>query len=344
MSVISINIDNETASISESTTENITSGDRGITDIEFFFSPEWEKYKKTVLIYKGLYDPKDAVWILMNGDKLSGTDIPSKLMRTPGFLNIGIFGDDDDGRRITTNIVTKRIDDGTPADDTESEVDYSLYNQIIRQLIILERTTEEFDQKFEKCIAELDKKFSESISDINSIYTDSIEKMTEKHTDCVKKMDEKYEDIITGVQNRYDTVVSDIEQFKNDKINEITIQVSGHIQNINNVVNNNINNINSIVNTSIQNINREVDGHLAALNRTVSEGSENISKNVNDHMNNIAVAVGGHITNITDTVDKGIIQIEKAKDDAVEEFNSHSSDYYTKAEVDALIESIKERG
>jgi hypothetical protein len=264
MSVIRIKVDNEVARITDETTEDITSSDIGTVDIEFSFSSEWNDCKKTALLYKGLYDQNEAVWILISEDVVKGEDIPPELFSTPGFLSIGIFGDDDSGHRVTTNIVTKRIDAGTPAEDIEEQIDYSLYNQIIRQLIILERNTEEFDKK--------------------------------------------YADSLTEIQNTLDNA-----------INQISVQINGHIANINSTTNANLNSVNNVANTAINNI-----------NQNVNNGITNINETVNSHIANINEIVNGHIENINAVANAGI-----------ENINKLVSDYYTKAEIDALIENVR---
>lgn len=56
MSVIKIKVDNEMANIMKGTTEEINSGDIKTVSIEFSFSKEWDGYKKTAVIYTGIYD------------------------------------------------------------------------------------------------------------------------------------------------------------------------------------------------------------------------------------------------------------------------------------------------
>lgn len=322
MSVIKIHVNNEVATIVDGTTTDVTSGDIGTIDIEFSFSSEWNEFKKTILLYKGLYDPKDATWILIDEDKLLGKDIPPMLFETPGFLSIGIFGDDDSGNRLTTNIVTKRIDIGTPALDTEDEIDYSLYNQIIGKLILLERTTKEFDEKYSNGITEIVKILAEAMNEIGS-----------KKDECIGE-----------IQSRHDTAINDFTKFKDEKIDELIVQVNGHITNINNVANGNINNINNITNTNMQNINQAVVVHQETINNMVNEGNKNILQSVDAHLKSITASVEGHMNNIGNAVNAGIVNINQTKDAAIDDFKNDASNYYTKEEVDALIESVMERG
>lgn len=145
--------------------------------------------------------------------------MPRHLFESPGFLNVGVFGDNTDGQRITSNITTKRISPGTQTEDVEEEVDFSLYNQIVGELILLERTADEIDKKISEGKAEVDVKVQDAINTLTG-------KMNEATNTLVGKM--------------------------NEAISNITNTTNGHINNINNVTNTNIDNINGIVNTGIR--------------------------------------------------------------------------------------------
>ena len=88
MSVIKIKVDNETATIMKGTTEEINSGDIRTVSIEFSFSIEWEGYKRTAVIYTGMYEKEQAVRILMSDDKVYGADIPSSIFKESCYLNL----------------------------------------------------------------------------------------------------------------------------------------------------------------------------------------------------------------------------------------------------------------
>ena len=88
MSVIKIKVDNETATIMKGTTEEINSGDIRTVSIEFSFSKEWEGYKRTAVIYTGMYEKEQAVRILMSDDKVYGADIPSSIFKESCYLNL----------------------------------------------------------------------------------------------------------------------------------------------------------------------------------------------------------------------------------------------------------------
>jgi hypothetical protein len=86
MSVIKIKIDNEMATLMKGATEEINSEDIKTVSIEFSFSKEWDGYKKTAVIYTGMYDKEKAVRMLMSDDKVYGGDIPSSIFKESCYL------------------------------------------------------------------------------------------------------------------------------------------------------------------------------------------------------------------------------------------------------------------
>ena len=303
MSVIKIYVNNEIAELKEK--DEITSGDISTVDIEFAFSSEWDGYKKTILFYTGLYDKDEATWIILKGDRIEGAQIPRKLLDKPAFLSIGIFGDNDNNQRISTNIITKRIDPGTPASDTDSEVDYSLYNQIIKELIELERTTEVFDNKLNSGIKEINELVMTKTKEYETLATDKV----------------------SEIKSLADSKANELDNLAKVKVDEVATQANGHIGNINSVTNANINNINTITGTNIGNINTATNNGVNTINTNVNRGISNIKDAVSSHETSINNLVRNSITNVNDVTNTDISVLNKVTNEGLAKMNEAEDIY-----------------
>lgn len=314
MSLIKIYVNNEIAELKEK--DEITSGDISTVDIEFAFSSEWDGYKKTILFYTGLYDKDEATWIILKGDRIDGSQIPRKLLDKPAFLSIGIFGDNDNNQRISTNIITKRIDPGTPAADTDSEVDYSLYNQIIKELIELERTTEVFD-----------KKLNSGIKEINELVTTKTKEYEKLATDKVNEIKSLADLRVNEIKDLATAKVNELDDIARIKVEEVATQANGHIGNINSVTNANINNINTITGTNIGNINTATNNGVNTINTNVNRGISNIKDAVSSHETSINNLVRNSITNVNDVTNTDISVLNKVTNEGLAKMNEAEDIY-----------------
>lgn len=314
MSVIKIYVNNEIAELKEK--DEITSGDISTVDIEFAFSSEWDGYKKTILFYTGLYDKDEATWIVLKGDRIEGSQIPRKLLDKPTFLSIGIFGDNDNNQRISTNIITKRIDPGTPASDTDSEVDYSLYNQIIKELIELERTTEVFDNKL-----------NSGIKEINELVTTKTKEYETLATDKVNEIKSLADLRVNEIKDLATAKVNELDDIARIKVEEVATQANGHIGNINSVTTANINNINTITGTNIGNINTATNNGVNTINTNVNRGISNVKDAVSSHETSINNLVRNSITNVNDVTNADISVLNKVTNEGLAKMNEAEDVY-----------------
>nr|DAP44679.1 MAG TPA: hypothetical protein [Caudoviricetes sp.] len=314
MSVIKIYVNNEIAELKEK--DEITSGDISTVDIEFAFSSEWDGYKKTILFYTGLYDKDEATWIVLKGDRIEGSQIPRKLLDKPTFLSIGIFGDNDNNQRISTNIITKRIDLGTPASDTDSEVDYSLYNQIIKELIELERTTEVFDNKL-----------NSGIKEINELVTTKTKEYETLATDKVNEIKSLADLRVNEIKDLATAKVNELDDIARIKVEEVATQANGHIGNINSVTTANINNINTITGTNIGNINTATNNGVNTINTNVNRGISNVKDAVSSYETSINNLVRNSITNVNDVTNADISVLNKVTNEGLAKMNEAEDVY-----------------
>lgn len=319
MNVIKIKVDNETATIMKGTTEEINSGDIRTVSIEFSFSKEWEGYKRTAVIYTGMYEKEQAVRILMSDDKVYGADIPSSIFKESCYLNIGVFGDNENGQRITAGIVTKKINRGTPTHE-EEDVDISLYNQIIRELIILERTSEEIDEKTASGTLLLNNTLNGILNQIESAKNnvfDAIASHVTGHMDnlnnvtntnlshintladgrmqniealgnvAVSNINDTMSRALTELDRETTNLINKIVASANDQISGITNIINGHITNINNIANAHITNINNVTNTNLTKLTNMGEQKLIQIRQE----ADNIAETVKGKAFNVGVEI-----------------------------------------------------
>lgn len=325
MSVIKIYVNNEIAELKEK--DEITSGDISTVDIEFAFSSEWDGYKKTILFYTGLYDKDEATWIILKGDRIEGSQIPRKLLDKPAFLSIGIFGDNDNNQRISTNIITKRIDPGTPATDTDSEVDYSLYNQIIKELIELERTTEAFDEKLNSGIKEINELVETKTKEYKTLATSKLDEIKSLADLKVNEIKELVDLRVNEIKELATAKVNELNDIARIKVDEVATQANGHVGNINSVTNTNINNINTITGTNIGNINTATNNGVNTVNTNVERGINNIKNAVSSHETSINNLVKNSITNVNNVTNTDISVLNKVTNEGMARINEAEEMY-----------------
>lgn len=131
MNVIDINVENNKASVENISPDYITSGSRKLVAINFRFSNDWAGFTKTAILYANQYDDEKAVKIILNNDMIEVEKLPPDLISEKCDLYIGVFGDNDIGQRITSNVVCISICQGVQTKGVEGDVTPDLYNQII---------------------------------------------------------------------------------------------------------------------------------------------------------------------------------------------------------------------
>ena len=160
----------------------IVSGIAKLEGIEFIFSNEWDSFIKTAVIYVDEYDKTTAIKLLVENNKIEASQLPSSLFKEDCELFVGIFGDSENGQRITSTVVCQPIKEGT-AVDVADEVSPDIYNQIIN---IMSETKA------------LVKKATDKV-EINGEY---LEKASEKATDAENSANKAKEYLNAAEQNK----------------------------------------------------------------------------------------------------------------------------------------------
>lgn len=135
--------------------QSLISGTSNLEEIKFDFSSEWDGYTKTAVIYVDDYSISDSVKVLVEKDVVSAEKLPDWLFREECELYIGVFGDNSEGRRITSTIVCQKVKKGVPV-DVVNEITPDIYNQIIKIMCDAKALVKEADEKIEvnKCYLE----------------------------------------------------------------------------------------------------------------------------------------------------------------------------------------------
>lgn len=160
----------------------IVSGIAKLEGIEFIFSNEWDSFTKTAVIYVDEYDKTTAIKLLVENNKIEASKLPSSLFKEDCELFVGIFGDSENGQRITSTVVCQPIKEGTPVDAAD-EACPDIYNQIINIMSETKALVKEATDKVE----------------INGEY---LEKASEKATDAENSAKKTKEYLNAAEQNK----------------------------------------------------------------------------------------------------------------------------------------------
>ena len=160
----------------------IVSGIAKLEGIEFIFSNEWDSFTKTAVIYVDEYDKTTAIKLLIENNKIEASQLPSSLFKEDCELFVGIFGDNENGQRITSTVVCQSIKEGTPVDAAD-EVSPDIYNQIINIMSETKALVKEATDKVE----------------INGEY---LEKASEKATDAENSANKAKEYLNAAERNK----------------------------------------------------------------------------------------------------------------------------------------------
>lgn len=160
----------------------IVSGIAKLEGIEFIFSNEWDSFTKTAVIYVDEYDKTTAIKLLVENNKIEASQLPSSLFKEDCELFVGIFGDSENGQRITSTVACQPIKEGTPVDAAD-EACPDIYNQIINIMSETKALVKEATDKVE----------------INGEY---LEKASEKATDAENSAKKTKEYLNAAEQNK----------------------------------------------------------------------------------------------------------------------------------------------
>lgn len=282
--------------------QSLISGTSNLEEIKFDFSSEWDGYTKTAVIYVDDYSISDSVKVLVEKDVVSAEKLPDWLFREECELYIGVFGDNSEGRRITSTIVCQKVKKGVPV-DVVNEITPDIYNQIIKIMCDTKALVKEADEKIEvnKGYLEQAEQKANDAADYADRAGNYLEEVVGQKTDVEKliaNIDVKVEESTTNIANITEAKMNDISSLTEAKSNDIATLTTAKMEDIANVTNAKLGDINNTVQAQIDSINNTATNQIKAINNTAISQIENMTVKYSDMCRTLGIEHEG-IINIT---------------------------------------------
>ena len=289
--------------------QSLISGTSNLEEIKFDFSSEWDGYTKTAVIYVDDYSISDSVKVLVEKDVVSAEKLPDWLFREECELYIGVFGDNSEGRRITSTIVCQKVKKGVPV-DVVNEITPDIYNQIIKIMCDTKALVKEADEKIEvnKGYLEQAEQKANDAADYADRAGNYLEEVVGQKTDVEKliaNIDVKVEESTTNIANITEAKMNDISSLTEAKSNDIATLTTAKMEDIANVTNQQLENINTAARAQIEAINSSAvaagESQTKGINTVASSQINKITDVTNQQLENINTAATSQISAINNT-------------------------------------------
>lgn len=310
--------------------QSLISGTSNLEEIKFDFSSEWDGYTKTAVIYVDDYSISDSVKVLVEKDVVSAEKLPSWLFREECELYIGVFGDNSEGRRITSTIVCQKVKKGVPV-DVVNEITPDIYNQIIKIMCDTKALVKEADEKIEvnKGYLEQAEQKANDAADYADRAGNYLEEVVGQKTDVEKliaNIDVKVEESTTNIANITEAKMNDISSLTEAKSNDIATLTTAKMEDIANVTNAKLGDINNTARAQIEAINSSAvaagESQREGINTVASSQISNITNITNQQLENINAAATRQIEMIEN---KTAIQISAINNTATGQMDAINS-------------------
>ena len=307
--------------------QSLISGTSNLEEIKFDFSSEWDGYTKTAVIYVDDYSISDSVKVLVEKDVVSAEKLPDWLFREECELYIGVFGDNSEGRRITSTIVCQKVKKGVPV-DVVNEITPDIYNQIIKIMCDTKALVKEADEKIEvnKGYLEQAEQKANDAADYADRAGNYLEEVVGQKTDVEKliaNIDVKVEESTTNIANITEAKMNDISSLTEAKSNDIATLTTAKMEDIANVTNAKLGDINNTARAQIEAINSSAvaagESQTKGINTVASSQISNITNITNQQLKNINTAATNQIGTIEN---KTSIQINAINNTALTQIDS----------------------
>ena len=310
--------------------QSLISGTSNLEEIKFDFSSEWDGYTKTAVIYVDDYSISDSVKMLVEKNVVSAEKLPSWLFREECELYIGVFGDNSEGRRITSTIVCQKVKKGVPV-DVVNEITPDIYNQIIKIMCDTKALVKEADEKIEvnKGYLEQAEQKANDAADYADRAGNYLEEVIGQKTDVEKliaNIDVKVEESTTNIANITEAKMNDISSLTEAKSNDIATLTTAKMEDIANVTNAKLGDINNTARAQIEAINSSAvaagESQTKGINTVASSQISNITNITNQQLENINTAATHQIEMIEN---KTTIQIDAINNTATGQIGAINS-------------------
>ena len=310
--------------------QSLISGTSNLEEIKFDFSCEWDGYTKTAVIYVDDYSISDSVKVLVEKDVVSAEKLPSWLFREECELYIGVFGDNSEGRRITSTIVCQKVKKGVPV-DVVNEITPDIYNQIIKIMCDTKALVKEADEKIEvnKGYLEQAEQKANDAADYADRAGNYLEEVVGQKTDVEKliaNIDVKVEESTTNIANITEAKMNDISSLTEAKSNDIATLTTAKMEDIANVTNAKLTDINNTAVSQIEAINSSAvaagESQTKGINTVASSRINNITDITNQQLENINTAATHQIEMIEGKTSTQIESINNTATNQISAINS----------------------
>lgn len=314
--------------------QSLISGTSNLEEIKFDFSSEWDGYTKTAVIYVDDYSISDSVKVLVEKDVVSAEKLPDWLFREECELYIGVFGDNSEGRRITSTIVCQKVKKGVPV-DVVNEITPDIYNQIIKIMCDTKALVKEADEKIEvnKGYLEQAEQKANDAADYADRAGNYLEEVVGQKTDVEKliaNIDVKVEESTTNIANITEAKMNDISSLTEAKSNDIATLTTAKLGDINNTAQAQIESINTVANqntkSGIEAVNAAARAQIGGIELVADAQKKGITETAQGKIYDINNIATSQLNAINNTATSQIGAINKTAQSQVQNMTVKYSD------------------
>ena len=314
--------------------QSLISGTSNLEEIKFDFSSEWNGYTKTAVIYVDDYSISDSVKMLVEKDVVSAEKLPDWLFREECELYIGVFGDNSEGRRITSTIVCQKVKKGVPV-DVVNEITPDIYNQIIKIMCDAKALVKEADEKIEvnKGYLEQTEQKANDAADYADRAGNYLEEVVGQKTDVEKliaNIDVKVEESTTNIANITEAKMNDISSLTEAKSNDIATLTTAKLGDINNTAQAQIESINTVANqntkSGIEAVNAAARAQIGGIHTVADAQKKGITETAQGKIKDINNTATSQISAINNTATNQIKAINKTAQSQIKNMTIKYSD------------------
>ena len=272
--------------------------------------------------------------MLVEKDVVSAEKLPDWLFREECELYIGVFGDNSEGRRITSTIVCQKVKKGVPV-DVVHEITPDIYNQIIKIMCDAKALVKEADEKIEvnKGYLEQAEQKANDAADYADRAGNYLEEVVGQKTDVEKliaNIDVKVEESTTNIANITEAKMNDISSLTEAKSNDIATLTTAKLGDINNTAQAQIESINTVAQQNIKSgtdaVNETAQGKIYSINETARGQINGINETAQGKIKDINNTATSQISAINNTATNQIKAINKTAQSQIKNMTIKYSD------------------
>jgi hypothetical protein len=272
--------------------------------------------------------------VLVEKNVVSAEKLPSWLFREECELYIGVFGDNSEGRRITSTIVCQKVKKGVPV-DVVNEITPDIYNQIIKIMCDTKALVKEADEKIEvnKCYLEQAEQKANDAADYADRAGNYLEEVVGQKTDVEKliaDIDVKVNESTTNIANITEAKINDISSLTEAKSNDIATLTTAKLGDINNTAQAQIESINTVANqntkSGIEAVNAAARAQIGGIHTVADAQKKGITETAQGKIKDINNTATSQISAINNTATNQIKAINKTAQSQIKNMTIKYSD------------------